>query len=169
MAWGRRAIGGKYHAVRVFVTNDDTMFTRDDLTRLAAAAQVPTSAFVSHRDGTTTLRSLTMKELAASVHLTGEAFDSKAEARHWITLCADQKNGQIQRLRRQVPYELHAPGGAVIGRYVADFVFEMDGETIVQDVKGARTRAFIRSKKHMQAEWGICVMEIARAGQRATK
>ena len=153
--------GAKYRAVRVFVTADGTQFTHDDLVRLARAAQEPTTAFVKHRAGAPTVRPLTMRELAAAVQLDGESFDSKMEADHYAHLLMEAKAGVIRNLRRQVPYELHAPGGKVVGRYIADFVFEMDGATVVQDVKGYRTQLFQRTKKHVEAEWGVTIVEIS--------
>ncbi len=68
-------------------------------------------------------------------------FDSKKEADRWDELRKKEVKGDISNLRRQVPYLL-LPKQYVNGRlverkleYVADFVYERNGETIVEDVK----------------------------------
>lgn len=99
------------------------------------------------------------------VEIDGQAFDSKAEARYWGVLQLRLKAGEIRNLRRQVPFEL-APAVVIGGRkrpplrYVADFVWEEGGKTIVADVKGAVPAAY-RIKRHlMKAVHGIDILEI---------
>lgn len=99
------------------------------------------------------------------VEIDGQTFDSKAEARYWGVLQIRLKAGEIRNLRRQVPFEL-APAVVIGGRkrpplrYVADFVWEEDGKTIVADVKGAVPAAY-RIKRHlMKAVHGIDILEI---------
>lgn len=95
----------------------------------------------------------------------GIEFDSKAEARYWLLLQARLEAGEISNLRRQVVYEL-APAVVILGRkrpplrYIADFVWEEGGKTIVADTKGAVPDAY-RIKRHlMKAVHGIDIMEI---------
>lgn len=83
----------------------------------------------------------------------GLVFDSKREYRRWCELKMMEASGVISDLQRQVKYVLiptqREPdtigkrGGIHKGKmiekecyYVADFVYQSKGETIVEDVKG---------------------------------
>lgn len=95
----------------------------------------------------------------------GILFDSKAEARYYRTLQIRVRAGEISNLRRQVVFEL-APSVVIAGRkrpplrYIADFVFEQNGQTVVADVKGAEPAAY-RIKRHlMKSVHGIDILEI---------
>lgn len=99
------------------------------------------------------------------VEIDGQTFDSKAEARYWGHLQIRLKAGEIRNLRRQVPFEL-APAVVIGGRkrpplrYIADFVWEEGGKTVVADVKGAVPEAY-RIKRHLlKAVHGIDILEI---------
>lgn len=94
------------------------------------------------------------------VTVDGIRFDSKREAERWCKLVSAERAGAIQKLRRQVSFDLHAEGGRAIGRYVADFVYQRDGVTVVEDAKGVRTQLYRRSKKHLEAEYGIEIVEV---------
>lgn len=105
------------------------------------------------------------KYASRRVEIDGQAFDSKAEARYWGHLQLRLKAGEIRNLRRQVPFVL-APAVVIAGRkrpplrYVADFVWEEGGKTVVADVKGAVPEAY-RIKRHlMKAVHGIDILEI---------
>ena len=81
-------------------------------------------------------------------------FDSKGEWQRWIFLKEAEKNGQISDLRRQVKYTLIPTQykdvevklktkTKVVQRvaereitYTADFVYEKDGNVVVEDYKG---------------------------------
>lgn len=111
----------------------------------------------------------------------GEIFDSHKEARRWEQLLLLQKAGKIVELRRQVAYELIPAqyesyerfsktgaklkdGQRLIERsciYCADFVYTdtESGETIVEDVKGVRTKDFVIKRKLMYAVHGIKIKE----------
>ena len=83
-------------------------------------------------------------------------FDSQLEFARFVFLSNRQKEGEISGLRRQVEYLLiPAQYGTEIRHlktkdkevrvllerpcsYIADFVYERNGETIVEDCKGAR-------------------------------
>lgn len=64
-----------------------------------------------------------------------------------------QKAGAISGLEIQVRYELipgqKYPGSQTERRveYVADFVYHENGKTVVEDVKGVRTREYILKRK----------------------
>ena len=154
-----RQVRGKYGAVPTFVLHDGSVFTRTDLLMLAAYRGVATEVVVKHRTGPPSPRPMTLRELAAALGMRGEAFASKLEARRWSALRLEECGGRIRNLRRQVAFPLHAPGGQQVGRYVADFVYEQNGQVCVEDAKGFRTAEFIRSRKHMAAEHGVVVIE----------
>lgn len=94
-------------------------------------------------------------------------FDSKKERDRYIQLRVMENAGLIQNLRRQVKYEVIPKQVDVMGHvierataYVADFVYEKDGETVVEDTKGERTRDYIIKRKLMLWRYGIRVQEI---------
>ena len=82
----------------------------------------------------------------------GEKFDSRLEARRYTELALMERAGVIKDLRRQVPFEL-IPPYVTHGRkvrpaeYIADFVYEKDGETVVEDTKGVKTEVYKLKKK----------------------
>lgn len=99
-------------------------------------------------------------------------FDSKREARRYMDLWLMQRAGEISDLRTQVKYELiprqvHKDGTKEKGiEYVADFVYEQGGETVVEDSKGFRDtssaayRLFVMKRKMMLYFHGITVREV---------
>ena len=105
----------------------------------------------------------------------GITFDSEAEARRYAELLALSNAGVITNLRRQVKYRL-IPTQKLIepkkdcgGRmrhseypvdYVADFVYEKDGKTIVEDVKGKATDEYVIKRKLMLYVHGIQITEM---------
>ena len=112
----------------------------------------------------------------------GEVFDSKREARRYAELLILERAGRISDIRRQVPFELIPPQRAESTRvykkgprkgelkpgylleqgvtYVADFVYLANGETIVEDVKGKRTKDYIIKRKLMLYIHGIRIKEV---------
>ena len=101
---------------------------------------------------------------------TEHTFDSKKEATIYTELRLRQKAGEIKDLRIQVPYELIPKQKLTSGKiersvkYVADFVYEEDGETKVVDVKGYRGGAayavFVIKRKLMKWVHNIEVIEV---------
>ena len=92
-------------------------------------------------------------------------FDSAKEYYRWIELKNLARSGTITKLKRQVPYVLiESQKGSVRTerpvKYVADFVYDMDGVTIVEDVKGLRTRDYIIKRKLMLKVHGIEIREV---------
>lgn len=94
----------------------------------------------------------------------GIKFDSKREMKRWHELVQMQVRGEISELELQVPFILAEP--VVIAgrkrpalRYVADFVYEQDGNTVVEDVKGRITEGY-RIKRHLMAARGITIKEV---------
>ncbi|KWH52681.1 hypothetical protein WM00_19490 [Burkholderia cepacia] len=94
----------------------------------------------------------------------GITFDSRRERDRWIQLCRERDAGAISDLERQVVYVLADP--VVINgrtkpalRYVADFVYEREGKTVIEDVKGVITPEY-RIKRHLMAARGLQIVEI---------
>ena len=98
--------------------------------------------------------------------LDGITFDSAKEARRYAELKLLQRAGKISCLGRQVPYVLipaQKRDGKVAERavrYVADFVYDENGETVVEDVKGTRTKEYVIKRKLMLWEYGIRIREV---------
>lgn len=95
----------------------------------------------------------------------GMTFDSQKELERYIILRDDEKHGKIRDLQRQVKYTLFS-GATSHGErlrpcaYVADFVYvNSSGETVVEDVKGMKTDAYILKKKWMYDKFGIYITE----------
>ena len=112
------------------------------------------------------------------VTLGGITFDSKLEADRWAELTMLERLGVIQNLERQKEYVLiptqklptpisqPSKGGGYMKsvekavKYVADFVYQKDGQTVVEDTKGFKTEGYIIKRKLMLYVHGIQVMEI---------
>lgn len=103
----------------------------------------------------------------SKVTIGNDTYDSMKEYRRYLDLLALEKTGEIKELQRQVKYILipaqREPdtigkrGGIHKGRllekevaYFADFVYtDSNGETIVEDTKGIRTKDYIIKRKMM--------------------
>lgn len=107
----------------------------------------------------------------------GTVFDSRKEYRRWCELVLMERAGKIEGLRRQVEFELipcqrepdtkGVRGGIKRGRviehacsYVADFVYQEDGRTVVEDTKGVRTKDYIIKRKLMLYRFGVRIKEV---------
>lgn len=98
--------------------------------------------------------------------LDGIIFDSKVEAERYAELKLLAKSGKITNFARQIVFEL-APSVVINGRkrpplrYIADFSYEIDGEYILEDVKGSKkvTEGY-RIKRHlMKSIFSIDILE----------
>lgn len=87
-------------------------------------------------------------------------FDSKAEYARYLELKILERAGKITDLRKQVAYWIIINKIPVCS-YVADFVYEEDGEEIVEDVKGVRTATYRLKKKLLLACLGIKIREVS--------
>lgn len=102
------------------------------------------------------------------ITINGATFDSRAEYQRYRDLCLLAQAGAISDLQRQVRYELipvqRDEDGNVLERacyYVADFVYAgADGHTVVEDVKGIRTKAYLMKRKLMLFRYGIRIQEV---------
>lgn len=98
----------------------------------------------------------------------GQIFDSKKEANRYKELRLLEKAGGIKDLRTQVKFKLipaqrDEATGEVIERecsYKADFVYEEDEKTVVEDVKGFRTKEYVVKRKLMLWRYGIRIREV---------
>ncbi len=118
---------------------------------------------------------------AKKVEYNGMTFDSKRELKRYKELELLQEAGEIKNLQRQVKYVLipaqREPdiigkrGGVKKGKtiekectYVADFVYEEDGDTVVEDVKGCKVggaySVFTIKRKLMLYVYGIMIKEV---------
>ena len=109
------------------------------------------------------------KYRAKKVTIDGIRFDSKREARRYLTLKSMQDAGEISGLELQKPYLLIPPQkdpdtGKTLERackYKADFVYKTkDGQEIVEDVKGKRLPEYIIKRKLMLKVHGIRIREV---------
>lgn len=113
----------------------------------------------------------------------GITFASKHEANRYCELKLLQRAGKITNLKCQVPYELIPNQYETVKeitktgkgkekkvliergvKYIADFQYEKDGKTIVEDAKGFKGGAtysiFIIKRKLMLLRYGIVVEEV---------
>lgn len=103
-------------------------------------------------------------------------FDSKREYKRWLVLKDMERLGLISSLKRQVSYELiptqklDAPRynkktkkyqrSEISVRYIADFVYEEDGKTVIEDAKGMQTDTYKIKRKLMKFIHGIEIREV---------
>lgn len=97
----------------------------------------------------------------------GIEFDSAKEARRYQELRMMQQAGQITDLRWQVDFglyafDLHGRHACDVGDYRADFVYQRDGQMVVEDVKsaGTRTAIYMLKRKIVEACHGIQIIEV---------
>ena len=101
------------------------------------------------------------------INLNGEKYDSKKEARRHQELLLLQRAGKIKDLQRQVKFVL-IPSQRIDGKvveqecsYKADFVYvdSENGQTVVEDTKGFKTKEYIIKRKLMLHKYGIKIIE----------
>lgn len=103
---------------------------------------------------------------AKKVTHNGITYDSKKECQRHSELLLLERAGVIQGLQRQVKYELipsQRVDGKVVERpvaYVADFVYQQNGNTVVEDTKGVKTKDYIIKRKLMLWVHGIRIKEV---------
>lgn len=102
------------------------------------------------------------------ITVNGQVFDSKKEANRYKELLLLEKAGAIKDLRTQVKFKLipaqrDEATGKVVERecsYKADFVYSEGEKTVVEDVKGFRTKEYIIKRKLMLWRYGIRIREV---------
>jgi len=92
---------------------------------------------------------------AIRTEIDGIKFSSKKEGAHYSKLVLLKRSGSVLFFLRQVPF--HLPGNI---RYVIDFVeFWGNGEIVFRDIKGHKTKEYIRNKKLVEALYPITIEE----------
>lgn len=86
-------------------------------------------------------------------------FPSKREANKYAELKLMERAGIISDLKLQVRYPLEMCG-QVITHYVADFVYQENGKTVVCDAKGFLTDTYKMKKKMMRAQYNVEILEV---------
>lgn len=94
-------------------------------------------------------------------------YDSRKEQRRSNELKLMQRAGLISNLREQVKYVLIPTQRDSCGKllekecsYYADFVYDRNGVTVVEDTKGVRTKEYIIKRKLMSYVYGIRIKEV---------
>ena len=101
-------------------------------------------------------------------------FDSQGEYKRWLILKGMQDMGLISNLQRQVSYELipqqklreprvrkgRSHHYEMPVKYIADFVYEENGQTIVEDYKGMRLSDYVIKRKLMKFIHDIEIREV---------
>ena len=111
----------------------------------------------------------------------GHTFDSKHEYQRYCELKLLERAGAITDLQMQVKFVLipsqYEPDtvkvlksgkekvvkGKLIERecsYIADFVYQYNGKTVVEDAKGMRTKDYVIKRKLMLDRYGIRISEV---------
>lgn len=116
------------------------------------------------------------------VTVNGITFDSKKEANRYCELLLLEKSGAISNLQLQVKFLLiptqreecteeykrgkrkgqPKPGRVLENEcsYLADFYYIENGNIVVEDTKGVRTKDYIIKRKLMLQKYGIRIKEI---------
>ncbi len=97
--------------------------------------------------------------------INGVQYDSKKEAKRHYYLLGLQEARQISNLQTQVKFELvPKQKGERAVNYVADFVYQKNGQTVVEDVKGYKGggaySVFVIKRKLMLHKYGISIQEV---------
>lgn len=100
----------------------------------------------------------------------GITFDSVREYRRYCELKLLERAGQIENLERQFKFVLIPAQYAGEGKnrrcierecaYIADYVYLENGELVVEDTKGFRTKDYIIKRKLMLFMHGIRIREV---------
>lgn len=107
------------------------------------------------------------KFCASKMIVDGHLFDSKKEAARYIELKLLEQQGLISDLAMQVRFELlpaqYDENHKLVERkveYIADFVYMDNGEKVVEDVKGMKTRDYIIKRKLFYNRYHIKIKEV---------
>lgn len=105
-----------------------------------------------------------MKYHSKKVYIGDLKFDSKREAYRYLELKSMLDSGKITDLKMQVPYTLVPAFNLGKKRYrkmeyVADFVYNKDGQQVVEDTKGFKTEVYKIKKKLMAYIYQIEIKE----------
>lgn len=92
-------------------------------------------------------------------------FDSVLEAKRYKQLALLERAGEISNLRLQVPFllqESFRKNNKTYRKieYIADFVYEQNGQTIVEDTKGIKTDVFKIKQKLFEYKYKDLTLKI---------
>lgn len=92
-------------------------------------------------------------------------FDSALEAKRYKQLALLERAGEISNLRLQVPFLLQEnfkKNNKTYRKieYIADFVYEQNGQTIVEDTKGIKTDVFKIKQKLFEYKYRNLTLKI---------
>lgn len=92
-------------------------------------------------------------------------FDSALEAKRYKQLALLERAGEISNLRLQVPFllqESFRKNNKTYRKieYIADFVYEQNGQTIVEDTKGIKTDVFKIKQKLFEHRYKNLTLKI---------
>ena len=104
------------------------------------------------------LMNLPNKYRAIKTEVDNIRFDSKREAKRYQELRLLERAGVIKDLKLQVRFPLKVQS-ELICTYVADFVYQENGQQVVEDSKGHRTREYVIKKKLMRAIHEVEILE----------
>jgi hypothetical protein len=104
---------------------------------------------------------------AIQTEVDGIKFASRHEANRYIELKYMERAGLIKDLQLQKVFTLVGAQtdekGKVIERpvkYIADFVYMENGQRVVEDAKGMRTKEYVIKRKLMLMQYGIQIREV---------
>lgn len=86
-------------------------------------------------------------------------FDSKREAARYQELKLLRDAGEISSLVLQPKFPIQI-NDVKICTYIADFEYEKDGKTVVEDSKGVLTPIYRIKKKLVKALYGVEIQEV---------
>jgi Protein of unknown function (DUF1064) len=101
---------------------------------------------------------------ATPITIEGIWFASTKEGRRYQELRLLERAGALWALERQPAFPLTvvaADGTPVaIGHYKADFRYRTAAGVVVEDVKGVKTPFYRWKKRHVEAQYGISIVEL---------
>lgn len=95
---------------------------------------------------------------AKRTEVDGILFASQREARRYSELRILERAGEIRDLELQPVYPITA-NGRTVAKYVADFRYQTNGGTVIEDVKGMKTPVYRLKKKLVEAIHGVRITE----------
>lgn len=141
--------GSKYRAEPCIVTQDLTLFSKEDIITAEAVSGNPLTGTGS------------LADRGARIGISGEWFGSLKEGRRYIDLKRLEQAGEIQDLECQPEFEIRA-NGIPVGLYRGDFRYRRGtyGPEVIEDVKGVRTPVYRLKKKLVESLYGITIQEL---------
>ena len=149
----------KYRAIPCIVTEDLTLFTKEDIEALEEADRAPNEPL-------TDWSRWPLKARADRVTVRGIWFGSLKEGKRYIYLAGLQKAGGISGLLLQPIYRIMVKpmigegDYEEVAKYVGDFQYETShGAKVVEDTKGNRLPLYKLKKKIVERLYGIKILE----------